>query len=374
MTEISRALEEPIKLHKTHDRLCRNLEDAEVRQTIGRYILEAGSQRIGDKTLLVVNTSDITKKYAKKMEYLCEVRDGSEGEIGLGYWMGEVVGAEVLSTEITPLAQSVWFQESPGFTSENDEILSLMQRVRQKTEGRGVFVIDRGGDRRELYKELVPKGYRFLIRQRGDRHLLYRGREQETRRLADICKLHYAEKIVREKDGKETVYIVEFGYLPVCLPEYPKIQLYLVVVKDFGAEPMMLLTTEPMRKNREVLWWAVSAYVTRWRIEETIRFIKQSYQIEDVRVLTYERLKNLMSLVFACFFFAALWLGLKAKLGILSLHVMSAAKCIFGFADFAYYTLAKGIKEILMRFGKGPLLRKGYQATDQPAQMNLFNF
>ena len=167
---------------------------------------------------------------------------------------------------------------------------------------------------------------------------------------------------------------MEFGYLPVCLPEYPKIQLYLVVVKDFGAEPMMLLTTEPMRKNREVLWWAVSAYVTRWRIEETIRFIKQSYQIEDVRVLTYERLKNLMSLVFACFFFAALWLGLKAKLGILSLHVMSAAKCIFGFADFAYYTLAKGIKEILMRFGKGPLLRKGYQATDQPAQMNLFNF
>jgi len=145
-------------------------------------------------------------------------------------------------------------------------------------------------------------------------------------------------------------------------------------VKGFGAEPMMLLTTEPMRKNREVLWWAVSAYVTRWRIEETIRFIKQSYQIEDVRVLTYERLKNLMSLVFACFFFAALWLGLKAKLGILSLHVMSAAKCIFGFADFAYYTLAKGIKEILMRFGKGPLLRKGYQATDQPAQMNLFNF
>jgi len=83
---------------------------------------------------LVVDTSDITKKFAKKMEYLCEVRDGSEGEIGLGYWMGEVVGAEVLSMEITPLAQSVWSQESPGFTSENDEILSLMQRVRQKTE------------------------------------------------------------------------------------------------------------------------------------------------------------------------------------------------------------------------------------------------
>ena len=108
-------------------------------------------------------------------------------------------------------------------------------------------------------------------------------------------------------------------------------------------------------------------------IEDTIRFIKQSYQIEDVRVLTYERLKNLMSLVFACFFFAAMWLGLKTKLNILSLHIMNAAKSIFGFTDFIYYTLAKGIKEILMRFSKGTLYQRGYQAKDQPEQLNLFN-
>jgi len=28
----------------------------------------------------------------------------------------------------------------------------------------------------------------------------------------------------------------------------------------------------------------------RRRVEETIRFIKQSYDIEDIRVLTYDRL------------------------------------------------------------------------------------
>ena len=264
LTEISRALEEPINLHKTHDRLCRNLEDVEVRHGIGRYILESGSRAIGADTLLILDTTDITKKYARKMEYLCKVRDGSEGSIERGYWMGEVVGADVGSSGIIPLAQSVWSQESPGFTSENDELIFLMQRVRRSTEGRGVFVIDRGGDRRELYKELVPKGYRFLIRQRGDRNLLYRGKEHETRRLADICTLPYAEKVVREKDGKETVYIVNFGYLPVNLPEYPHIKLWLVVARGFGKEPMMLLTTEPMRKNRKVLWWAVKAYITRW--------------------------------------------------------------------------------------------------------------
>ncbi len=373
LTEVARALEEPIKLHKTHDRLCRNLNDSMLKSVIGSYILNKGSSHVKDDTLLIMDPSDITKKYARKMEHLCEVRDGSEGTIGKGYWLCEVVGAEVDSSEITPLAQSLWSQEAPGFTSENEEILSLIRRVRSKTQNRGIFVIDRGGDRRKIYKELVPKGYRFLIRQRGDRHLLYSGKEHVTRILANKCKFLYSETVAKEKYGRETVHTLEFGYLPVRLPEYPHIQLWLVVVKGFGAKPMMLLTTEPMRKNRKILWWAVEAYITRWRIEETIRFIKQSYQIEDVRVLTYNRLQNLMSLVFACFFFNAVWLGIKAKLSILALHVMKAAKCLFGFPNFIYYTLAQGIKEILLRVGKGTLYQRGYQAIEQPLQISLFN-
>jgi len=37
----------------------------------------------------------------------------------------------------------------------------------------------------------------------------------------------------------------------------------------------------------------VQIYLTRWKIEETFRFIKQSYNLEDIRVLKYQRLKNL---------------------------------------------------------------------------------
>ena len=36
----------------------------------------------------------------------------------------------------------------------------------------------------------------------------------------------------------------------------------------------------------------VEAYLTRWRIEETLRFSKQAYQMEDVRVLCYQSLKK----------------------------------------------------------------------------------
>lgn len=78
----------------------------------------------------------------------------------------------------------------------------------------------------------------------------------------------------------------------------------------------MLLTTEPMSRNRKVLWWMVQTYLTRWRVEDTIRFIKQSYNVEDISVLTYERLKNVAALVLAAAFFTAVQIGCKPNLQI----------------------------------------------------------
>jgi len=60
-----------------------------------------------------------------------------------------------------------------------------------------------------------------------------------------------------------------------------------------------------MRRNREILWWIVETYITRWRVEGRIRFTKQNYDIEDMRALTYDRLKNMAILVLATAYFAA---------------------------------------------------------------------
>lgn len=371
LSEVARALEEPIRLHKTHDRLSRNLADPGIREEVGKEVLGQGAKRIGKDTLLIVDLSDLRKKYAEKMEYLATIRDGSEKELGLGYWLCEVVGAEVGSAQIVPLAQSLWSQEAEDFVSENEEVLRQIRRVRAATGGRGIVMLDRGGDRRELYDELVPEKVRFLIRQRGDRALLYQGEKRETLELARSCPTPYAETVVKEEKGEEKAYRIEFGFRPVRLPEWPEVRLWLVVVKGFGEEPMMLLTTEPMRLKRSVVWWAVAAYLTRWRVEETIRFIKQSYQLEDVRVLTYARLRNVAMLVFSCFFFAAVYLGRKAKLRILVTHLLQAGKRLFGIPDFRYYALADGIQSILRRVGKGPLYpRKG--AAPEDRQIPLF--
>ena len=367
LTEIGRALEEKIPLHATHKRLSRNLADESLEYNLGSNVLKLGSKHINEDTLLIVDPSDIQKKYAKKMQYLAEVRDGSEDSIGKGYWLCEVVGCEVGSNQIIPLAQQLWSQNAPDFKSDNDEVLRLVERVRQSTDGRGIIVYDRGSDRRRL---LVPwtqdDTCRYLVRQRGDRHLLYKRKARSGLQLASSCKTPYAAKIIKEKEGEEKIYFIEFGFMPVRLPECPKRPLWLVVVKGFGKTPLMLLTTEPMRRNRKVLWWAVEAYLTRWRVEDTIRFIKQSYDFEDIRVLTYNRLKNMATLVLAASYFAAVWLGTKTKLNILAMHAMSAAKRIFGIPDFRYYALADGIRAIFKRIGKGPLHPRGHKTEPSP--------
>ena len=367
LTEIGRSLEEDIALHATHKRLSRNLADKSLGPTVEKKVLELGAKRITEKTLLIIDPTDLQKKYAEKMEYLATVRDASEKTIGKGYWMCDVVGCEVGSHEITPLVQELWSQNAPGFISENEQILSLIERVRRATNHRGVLVYDRGGDRRDF---LIPwtkdTSYHYIIRQRGDRNLLYRGKSQSGLDLAKSCSTPYSSTIIKEQRNEEKAYSIHFGFVPVRLPEVPDRKLWLVVVKGFGNKPLMLLTTEPMRRNRKVLWWIVKAYITRWRVEDTIRFIKQSYDIEDIRVLTYDRLRNMVVLVLAASYFAAVWLGTNAKLNVLAMHAMIAAKRIFGIPDFRYYALADGIKAIFKRIGKGPLYPRGHERPTTP--------
>ncbi len=176
---------------------------------------------------------------------------------------------------------------------------------------------------------------------------------------------------MKEDKGEEKRYRLEFGFLPVRLPERPDVPLWLVVVKGFGKEPMLLLTTERMRKSRKVLWWAVESYLTRWKVEETIRFIKQSYDLENIRVLGYDSIRNMAMLVFACFYFVAVWIGTRAKMKILTSHVLKAAKRLFGIPDFRYYAISDGIKHILTRAGQGILSPRGPDPPDHP-QLMLF--
>lgn len=366
LSNIGRALEEKIELKKTEDRLSRNLAQKGLGQEVNKQIAQAATRRIHEETLLIIDPSDIHKPYARKMPFLATVRDGSTGEFVNGYWTCFIAGCESKSRRMIPLHLSLWSAEAPDFKSENHEILSAVDTVRAASGGRGIWVMDRGGDREKLLKPFLDREMRFIVRLVGNRNLVARGRKVLAENLAEGCQLLYAETIVKEEKGNEKCYPIQFGYRPVKLPGREE-SLYLVVVRGFGKEPMLLLTNLPMRKNRKVLWQVVEGYLSRWMVEETIRFIKQSYNLEDLRVLDYERLKNLVGLVLAAAFFAAR-LGQSAKLSVLSRHVTRLAKRFFGVPDFHYYAVADGIATLLTRCGRGPLRSRRPRPPNDPQQ------
>jgi hypothetical protein len=349
LTKVARLLEEPITVKKVEERLSRQLLRPGLGEKVQDNLLRLAAPLVGKDTLLILDPSDIQKKYAKKMQYLGKVRDGSEDEIGNGYWTCNVVAAEVEGSTVVPLLGQLYSCESPEFVSENREILTVMDKVSGATRKRGVWVIDRGGDRRKLIVPMLKKQYRFLIRLIGNRELIWAGKELLAEDIAKDCPMLYAETIVNIDDGKEKVYHLEFGYRNVKFPDREE-TLGLLVVRGFGQQPMMLLTTEPLRKSRRVLWRMVRAYMRRWAIEETIRYVKQSYEIEDVRVLSYRSLQNIMPLVWAAAYFAAVLLDTTSKLKVMAGYVLKAAKRVFGIPEFHYYCIADGLTSIFARY------------------------
>ena len=348
LSRIARSLGEKIALIKTENRLARQAAREGLDEAVGKFVINQGASRIGPRTLLVIDPSDITKPYAEKMEYLARVRDGSAKEITNGYWLCQVVGVDCGGHEIVPLVNRLWSQKAPDFRSENAQILSCVSAVvRRVGPDKGIWVMDRGGDRMNLFRAFLRLQLNFIVRLIGNRDLIYNGRKCLAEVIAADCPLPYAETIWREKaDGTEKAIKLEFGYREVRLPGFER-PLWLLVVKGFGEKPLLILTTVALRKNRDVLWWVLEAYLTRWRIEETLRFAKQSYDLEDVRVLGYQSLKNMMAMTLLAMYFSMVYLGQQTKLAILCHHALKAAKRLFGIPDFRYYAIADGIRAIL---------------------------
>ena len=69
-----------------------------------------------------------------------------------GYWLLEVLGTDVEGEDLTPLYGEVYSQEARDFRSENSQILGAMDTVMEGVGTRGIWAIDRRGDRGILLK------------------------------------------------------------------------------------------------------------------------------------------------------------------------------------------------------------------------------
>jgi hypothetical protein len=121
-----------------------------------------------------------------------------------------------------------------------------------------------------------------------------------------------------------------------------------VVVKGFGMKPLMLLTSCPVDlRKKENIWRIVEYYLARWKCDESYRYIKQCYRLEDVRIRSYTSIRNIAVLVLAVSYFAAVYLGQNLKLKLLVQRVFLVSKRFFGVPSFFNYAIADGIYRLL---------------------------
>ena len=348
LSNIGRSLGEHIPLIQTEKRLSRHLKKAELERQLTPQLVRMASARVQSNTVLALDLGDIRKEYARKMENLATVRDGSTGELHQGYWLCDVTAAEVNGSQILPLYQKLFSVEAKDFTSENAEVLAALDLIRAHTGGRGIWAMDRGGDRRSLLEPLLDRGARFVIRSTGKRTVVDRhGLLGSVAEVAGRCRLRHQARIVKIQEGQERSDALRYGAEPVCLPGRSE-KLWLVVIAGLGGEPLILLTNLAVRaRDSQSVWWIVQIYLTRWKIEETFRFVKQSYNLEDVRVLKYQRLKDLVILVTAVAYFAAAFLGQQMKLRILCEKLLIISQRFFGVPPFRFYARAEGIRRVL---------------------------
>ena len=95
LSNISRALKENIPLIKTEDRLSRNLDDEDFTSQINGHIMRLGAGKIDEQMVIAIDPGDIMKPYAKAMENLCGIYDGSEHEKARGYHLCQVTAANL---------------------------------------------------------------------------------------------------------------------------------------------------------------------------------------------------------------------------------------------------------------------------------------
>ena len=359
VSEISRGLCEEIKLIKTENRLTRHLATEDLTEILNDNLLKESGKRIGKDTVLAMDLSDIRKEFAKKMEHMDGIWDGSRNEKAKGYWICEIVGAEVNGNEVTPLYSKAYSQSATGFVSENFQILDAVNKVYEATKGNGILTMDRGGARPEIIENIDKKRRSFVIRMRGDRHVVdCRGNKQSLAKLARKTRCPISHEIEVNRDGKIKRYTICLGMRKDIL--YSGVKLNIVVVRGFGDEEM-ILATNTAKTEKEIL----EIYLTRWKCEESFRFLKNEYNLEDVRVRSYVAVRNIVVILHAVFYFLSVELGVRLAFSIVFKKVMEKAKRFFEVTIFRQYALADGLGRMLFETGWQDMHPEGKKRSRQ---------
>lgn len=369
LSEIARSLKEEITLKKTIERLSRNLNAFEEKQSLMNNYLALVKQHIKDDyAVIVIDNSDIAKPASRKMEALSEIRDGSTGEITQGYLTIEAAVLSESGKMPLPVYEKVFSAAENGFVSETYENLCCLESLSENFSRKCVRTLDRGFDANDYYRYFLKHNERFVIRAKKNRNVIYNGK---TCNIMDVAAQYKGNYCMNFKDKSGKAVNCKMSCIPVKLCEFPARELTLVAVYGFGAEPMLLLSSLTMQEKKRSCHIVTKAYLMRWRIEEYFKFKKQQFELEDLRVMSLQSIRNLNLLATL----ASGYIGLTSSAHSESIYLKELKECsrrIYEVPRFIFYALGYAIERVLSMSRKG--INSFLAKKVKSQQLNLFEY
>ena len=342
ISDISRSLNEDIKLKNTIERLCDNLNSFDDTETLYNNYIEEIGDIYGKEPVVLFDDSDISKVYGKKFEDLDDVIDASsqDKKVTKGYHVCEATILTEKENQLISVYSQIYSCKSKDFKSMNDYTFKSIEAAKKVLNRKFIGVFDRGYDDNKII-DYMDDNY-FVIRMNDRRVFLFKGKKKNVYEEAKKRKGKIRMTLWFDDNEEYEVYI---SHTKVTLPHNGK-DYELVFCYGLSEErPLILLTNRKIHSKDDVIK-VVRLYFSRWRIEEYFRAKKQEYKFENIRLRTLKGINNLN-------LFLTIHLGHINKLAeeinrkLLSIKIIEASKSIRNKVIIWMSQFARGIKKIL---------------------------
>jgi len=128
---------------------------------------------------------------------------------------------------------------------------------------------------------LLEDNQQFIIRQVGNRDLIYRDERLPLKEISRKVKLGERYMVTKTKKNKKVQEMYDCGGVRVELPGSKK-PLWLVVLKERKKGFCSLLCHLNCTQKKATIKTAFVGYGHRWKIEEVHRQIKSDYDLEGI--------------------------------------------------------------------------------------------
>ena len=312
LTEIAKGLDEKIKLHATHKRLSRNLYDVALTDNLSERLLKLGGRRVGENTRLIVHVYELKKKFAQKIEYLPEPDEAFE----TGFKVCEIIASEPNSKTYFPLLSHVWSDQVPGYVSDGDEVFKSVHKVMTATDGRGFIFPDRSVGEEGSAMILSDRNLNYTILLE-DKSLKVRFQNQDYSigEMLDRVDTRYGKILYKllpvgvlgASEADMDLSLHTGSAMVKVLLSGRSVNFVLLktknnLVKEYSTP---LLTTKTKLRSRKALMGLVDSVLSMQDIVSMHKAVRDSYSPENFRVLTFNRLQLLLTLLEAVIYFDA---------------------------------------------------------------------